>query len=595
MVRASSLNMGHVRAVTKLVWGLAGGGVRVRLVVVVVLVFASSVLTALGPLLLKWIVDDFTGAAHAAAPMLALVGLYIASQWLGRVVGEIRGWVHTRAERRLLTALSERLFEHLMRLPLRFHLDRRTGAVSQILDNGLQGYQMILHHLVSTVLPIVGELGTVILVLARLDQPMFLWLFCASIVCYATAFSFAAMSIVAPAQAASAVHVEASARVTDSLLNYETVKYFAAERLVQDEVRNALVRTEEGWVSFARRSALNGLGVATVFAAFLAISVGYAAREVEAGRMTVGEFVLVNAYMLQVVRPIEMIGYAMQAFSQGMAMLSGLLDLFKQLPEPQQPDREVALPGPSSLEFRDVAVSYETDRPGLRDVSFKVAPGKTLGIVGASGAGKSTIVRLLVRMLEPDRGTISIDGIPLSQIPIAQLRRLIAVVPQDCVLFNDTIAYNIGFGKAGSAHPDVEAAAELAHLERFIEGLPQGYDTIVGERGVKLSGGEKQRVAIARAAIKRPLIYVFDEATSSLDSQTEKEILRNIRVISRSCTTLIIAHRLSTTIHADEIAVLQDGTVVERGSHLALLTQRGAYWRLWEAQQEAAEKLRGRA
>jgi ABC-type transport system involved in Fe-S cluster assembly fused permease/ATPase subunit len=596
MLRASALNTGHIRAVTRLVWGQASRDVKVRLAIVVVLVVTSSVLTALGPLMLKWIVDHFTGAAPAAgASVFVLVGLYIASQWLGRAVGEIRAWMHTRAQRRLFTALSERLFEHLMRLPLRFHLDRRTGAVSRILENGLQGYQMILHHLVSTVLPLAGELGTVILVLARLDQPVFLWLFCASIVCYGVAFAFAAMSIVAPAQAASAVNVEANARMTDSLLNYETVKYFAAERLVQSEVSAALVRTEQGWVRFARLSARNGLGIATVFAAFLAVSVGYAAREVEAGRMTVGEFVLVNAYMLQVVRPIEMIGLAMQAFSQGLAMLSGMLDLFKQVPEPLLPDREIELRGPTSLEFRDVAVSYQADRPGLRGVSFRVPPGKTLGIVGASGAGKSTIVRLLVRMLEPGSGAILIGGIPVSELPISQLRRLIAVVPQDCVLFNDTIGYNIAFGKPGGSRQDVEEAAELAHLQRFISRLPEGYDTAVGERGVKLSGGEKQRVAIARAAIKRPLIYVFDEATSSLDSQTEKEILHNIRTISRSCTTLIIAHRLSTTVHADEIAVLHDGMVVERGSHVSLLSQRGAYWRLWQAQQEAAEKMQGHA
>jgi ABC-type transport system involved in Fe-S cluster assembly fused permease/ATPase subunit len=432
-------------------------------------------------------------------------------------------------------------------------------------------------------------------VMTRLDQPVLLWLFCTSIVCYGVAFSRAAMSILAPAQAASAVHVEASAKLTDSLLNYETVKYFTAERLVQSEINTALVRTEEGWIKFAARSARNGLGIATVFAAFLAASVGYAAREVDAGRMTIGEFVLVNAYMLQVVRPIEMIGQAMQAFSQGMAMLGAMLDLLKQVPEPRQPDGEVELHGPTSLEFRDIAVSYQTDRPGLRGVSFRVPPGKTLGIVGASGAGKSTIVRLLVRMLEPDSGTILIDGIPISQLPIPQLRRLIAVVPQDCVLFNDTVGYNIAFGKAGSSRSEIEEAAQLAHLQRFIDRLPEGYETLVGERGVKLSGGEKQRVAIARAAIKRPLIYVFDEATSSLDSRTEKEILRNITAISRFCTTLIIAHRLSTTVHADEIAVLHDGIVVERGSHAALLSQRGTYWRLWEAQQEAADQLRGHA
>ena len=373
--------------------------------------------------------------------------------------------------------------------------------------------------------------------------------------------------------------------MTDGILNYETVKYFTAESIIQEKVSRALSRTEVEWVGFYRRYAFNGLGVATIFAAFLGATILYAANEVQAARMTVGDFVLVNTYMLQVVRPVEMLGYAMQGLSQGVAMLEKMLALFREAPERQQTDDRISLGGPGKLEFENVTLSYRRDRSVLKGVSFKIPAGKTLGIVGASGSGKSTIVRLLVRLFEPDSGRVFLDGVPLSDLSLPKLRQSIAVVPQDTVLFNDTIGYNIAFGKAHSTRDEIEQAAKLAHLHDFILSLPDQYDTRVGERGVKLSGGERQRVSIARAAIKRPRIYVFDEATSSLDSNTEREILRNLQEISRSSTTLVIAHRLSTVVHADEIVVLEAGTIVERGTHASLLRQNGRYAALWEAQQ----------
>ena len=376
--------------------------------------------------------------------------------------------------------------------------------------------------------------------------------------------------------------------MTDSILNYETVKYFTAESVVQERVSRALTRTENGWIGFSRRYAYNGLGVATIFAGFLAVTVLYAAHEVQAGRMTVGSFVLVNTYMLQVVRPVEMFGYAMQNLSQGMAFLGKMFEIFRERAEPPPSDVPPAGDGagPGRLDFEAVGVSYRADRVILQDVNFTVPAGKTLGVVGGSGAGKSTLVRLLVRLIEPDAGRILLDGTAIGDLPLCAVRQAIAVVPQETVLFNDTIGYNIAFGKAGSTPAEVEHAARLAHLHDFIMSLPDGYDTRVGERGVKLSGGEKQRVSIARAAIKRPRIYVFDEATSSLDSNTEREILRNLREISRFSTTLVIAHRLSTVVHADEILVLEGGTIVERGSHAALLRQNGRYATLWEVQQK---------
>jgi len=588
MMQKLRRSMASLREVIGLIWTDATGFVRLRLVVALLLIMAASAMTALGPVALKLVVDGFAGQGSAAGvSAVTLIGLYVLSQWLARTVGEIRGLVYARAERRMSRMLSERLFAHVMRLPLRFHLERQTGAISQTLDNGLNGYQMVLHTLVFTILPVATELGTIVFVLSRLNQPAFLGLFAGAIVAYAVVFWYSAFTIMAAAKAASDSQINATAVMTDSILNYETVKYFTAESVVQERVSRVLTQTEDGWVGFYRRWAYNGLGVATIFAGFLAVTILYAAREVQGGRMTVGSFVLINTYMLQVVRPVEMLGYAMQSLSQGMAFLEKLFDIFREKPEPfVVSDMSPTGAGVGKLDFEAVGVAYRSDRVILRDVNFTLPAGKTLGVVGGSGAGKSTLVRLLVRLIEPDTGRILLDGISIGDLPLSTVRQAIAVVPQDTVLFNDTIGYNIAFGKAGSTQAEIEHAARLAHLHDFIMSLPDGYDTRVGERGIKLSGGEKQRVSIARAAIKRPRIYVFDEATSSLDSHTEREILRNLREISRFSTTLVIAHRLSTVVHADEIVVLEGGTIVERGSHSALLHQSGKYAALWQAQQQ---------
>jgi ABC-type transport system involved in Fe-S cluster assembly fused permease/ATPase subunit len=579
----------HLREVIALIWTDATGFVRFRLVVALLLIMVASAMTALGPVALKLVVDRFTGHPGAIGAIglsvVALIGLYVLSQWLARTVGEIRGLVYARAERRMSRMLSERLFAHVMQLPLKFHLERKTGAISQILDNGLNGYQMVLHTLVFTILPVATELGTIAVVLSRLDQPAFLGLFAGALVAYALVFWYSALTIMKAAHAASDSQVNATAVMTDSMLNYETVKYFTAESVVQDRVSRALIQTEDGWVGFFRRYAWNGLFVATIFAGFLGVTIFYAAHEVQGGRMTVGTFVLVNTYMLQIVRPVEQLGYAMQMLSQGLAFLGKMFEILRESPESGAGVAGSAPAGGGRLEFHEVGVSYRSDRVVLTDVTFSVPAGRTLGVVGGSGSGKSTLVRLLVRLIEPAAGRILLDGVSIGELPLAWLRQAIAVVPQETVLFNDTIGYNIAFGKEGGTQAEVEHAARLAHLHDFIMSLPEGYQTQVGERGIKLSGGEKQRVSIARAAIKGPRIYVFDEATSSLDSNTEREILKNLREISRFSTTVVIAHRLSTVVHADEIVVLDGGTVVERGTHAVLLRQRGRYAALWEAQQ----------
>jgi ABC-type transport system involved in Fe-S cluster assembly fused permease/ATPase subunit len=581
--------LASVRAAIALIWLHTDCFVKIRLLVAVFSLVLASIFTALGPVALKNVIDAIGGrSAGTGASITMLVILYVLTQWLARGTGELRALLYAYAERRMSRSLSEKLFAHVIRLPLRFHLGRQTGAIGQCLQNGLQGYQLVLHHLVFTFLPVVAELATIVIVLASLEQPSFFAFYAGATLCYAIVFSFTVSKVMKTARAASATSIDASASMTDSILNYETVKYFTAERVVQEKVSRALVKTEREWVSFHRLYAANGLGVATTYAAFLALTILYAVGQVQAGAMTIGTFVLVNTYMLQIIRPIEMLGYAVQGFSQGIAMLDSMLKLLQEKPESDEAGTTVAATGPGSLEFDSVSVSYRSDRTILNGVSFRIPAGKTLGIVGTSGAGKSTIVRLVTRLLEADSGCILLDGVPISQRPLADVRQAIAVVPQDTVLFNDTIGYNIAFGKHGCTQQQIEDAARVAHLHDFIMSLPDGYETQVGERGVKLSGGEKQRVSIARAALKHPRIYVFDEATSSLDSKTEAQILRNLEEISTAHTTLVIAHRLSTVVHADEIVVLEHGTIAERGTHSSLIEQNGRYAALWRAQHAAS-------
>lgn len=584
---SASSGIRSLREVSALVWGQAGAFVKVRVIAALFLITAASVCTTLGPIALKRIVDSLSPPRVVApAHMAVLIALYAGSRWLARAMGEIRGFVYARAERRMLRTLSEKVFDHVLALPFSYHIRRQTGAITQSLTQGLQGYQLVMHTLVFSLLPVAAELGTILVVLSRLGRPRFFLLFAAVVVCYTIAFGYAARRTMRAARAASKAQIAAIARMTDSLMNAEVVKYFGAESSVREGVDGDLTRAEDEGVRYARQYAGNGFLVAGIYVAFLLAAFALATMDVLSGAITVGTFVLVNSYVLQLVQPIDTAGFAVQSLSQGMAYLESVLALLREkredfvagdgCPAAQHDSQEI--------EFQNISVAYRTDRTILRNVSFRVPGGKTLGVVGASGSGKSTLVRLLTRLLEPDAGQILLNGMPVSAMNLATLRESIAVVPQDTILFNDTLAYNIGFGKTGSTQEEIEEAARLAHLHDFIASLPEGYQTMVGERGVRLSGGEKQRVSIARAALRRPKIYVFDEATSSLDSKTEREIARSLEEISRTRTTFIIAHRLSSVVHADEIIVLDAGTIAERGTHASLLAKKGRYAALWDAQ-----------
>lgn len=577
------------RDVSVLLWTSASRAVKFRLALALLSVVAGSIAMALSPVVMKFALDALT-RPRPGVSLGMLLALYVLTHWLARVLVEVRMYVHAQVDRRMFRTLSDRLFDHVMQLPLRYHLNRQTGVMTSTLTNGLQGWQMILQTLVMTTLPVLIEIGTVAVVLISLREAHFLAFFCVAMICYAIVFGYGAVRVMSSARSASTSQALAWGVLTDSILNYEAVKAFTAESVVRKRFDDSLLRTESEWLRFYRLRVRIALLMATIFATFLAVATFYSANRVQSGAMTVGTFVLFNTYMFRLVQPLEMMGVAMQQLSQGLAFMGKLLEIFRETPEPQGRDEQSLPGGPGRLEFRHVSLAYREDRPVLKDVSFEIPAGKTLGVVGASGAGKSTLVRLLLRMVDPDGGTIVLDGMPLAQLSLQGLRQAIAVVPQDTVLFNESIRYNIAFGKANSTQEQVERAARLAELHDFVMSLPNKYDTNVGERGVKLSGGEKQRISIARAAIKQPRIYVYDEATSSLDSRTESEIMANLREISRDSTTLVIAHRLSTVVHADEIVVLEDGVIAERGTHTGLLRLNGRYTRLWKAQQEIQMK-----
>lgn len=588
-----------------LVRGQADRFVVGRLTVALLLVFVSAALAALAPIALKFAIDALgTGNPKAIdLPALSgaglittsiilgpvmLVGIYLACLWASRSFGELRWFLYGTADRRLQRGLSRKLLDHIIKLPMNFHLNRSTGGINQTLVQGLSGYSIILNHAIFTVLPVIVEVAIIAVVLSVFFSGAFLVILGVSVLAYAAAFAIGVKQIIGPIRAASASQIASYANLTDSLLNSETVKYFGAEAVVGERYDQALKTSEGHWARFYWRKSSNGLLVAAVFAGSLGAALFLGARQVAAGQMTVGDFVLVNAYMLQIVRPMETLGAAFRDLTYGAAFIEKMTAVMARTPEhsvgPPSGTNTAAI-GSGEISFHDVSFSYLPEQPVLRDISFTAQPGKTTGIVGGSGAGKSSMIRLLMRLYDLDSGEIRLNGISTSSLTLAEVRGAIAIVPQETVLFNDTISYNIGFGRQGATQAEIEQAARFAEIHNTILSMPNGYETMVGERGLKLSGGEKQRVSIARAALKHPQLFVFDEATSSLDSKTEQGILDNLIAVARGTTTIIIAHRLSTVRHADQILVLDKGRIAERGSHDVLLAQHGLYASMWHTQQ----------
>jgi ATP-binding cassette subfamily B protein len=516
--------------------------------------------------------------------------LYGLSRIAMALLTQVRDGLFAKVAMHAVRQLALRTFEHMHRLSLRFHLERRTGGLTRVLERGRNGIEELTRLFVLQLIPTIVELVLVIGILAY----EFTWLYSAVVVGMVAlylAYTYKATEWrIAIRKRMNDSDTDASTKAVDSLLNFETVKYFGAEARETQRYDHSMARYEKASTQTYTSLAVLNAGQAVIFTIGMTLIMALAARDIMAGRATIGSFVLVNAMLVQLYIPLNFMGMLYREIKQALIDIDDMFRILEQNPEIQdRPSAKPLVVTEGTVRFEDVHFAYVPEREILKGVSFEVPAGKTVAIVGPSGAGKSTISRLLFRFYEPTRGRILIDGQDISDVTQKTLRAAIGMVPQDTVLFNDTIGYNIQYGRWEATDEEMREAARLAQIDRFIGLLPEGYETSVGERGLKLSGGEKQRVAIARTILKGPPILVLDEATSALDSFTEKEIQDALDRVSRGRTTLVIAHRLSTVIGADEIIVLDHGVIVERGTHNALLAKGGVYAALWNRQREAEQ------
>jgi ATP-binding cassette subfamily B protein len=581
-----------LKLVLPFLWPRDDPKLRFGLVVSLVMLGVTASANALVPILFALAVDRLTakGDALLVAP-IALLLSYGFMQWLQRVLNEGR-WLHYGpVEQRMSRTVALTVFRHINELSLRYHLSRRTGALARYLDAGIKAVENLLFNSVFVILPILAEVAIICAVLLGRYDAAFTAIIVATLVLYCGALVVGSEKVRVHQRRANVANAEAMGKAVDAMLNYETVKYFGNEGHVARRYDASLREVERLHIKNYKFLSYTGIVQMTVIGIGMTLLVVLAALRVESGAMTVGGFVLVNTYLLQLMRPVERLGQLYRSIKQELVETEQMLSLLDRKPEiVDAPDARPLPAGPGEIRFDNVSFAYDPRRPILTDISFVVPPGATTAIVGPSGAGKSTIARLLFRFYDPTIGRVSVDGADAREVTQDSLHAAVAVVPQDSVLFNESVLYNLEFGRPGAPRAEIEDAARLAEIHDFIVSTPDGYETVVGERGLKLSGGEKQRVAIARAVLKRPRIYVFDEATSSLDSHTERAIQDNLRKVSHGVTTVMIAHRLSTIIHADEILFLDDGRIVERGTHDALLAANGPYAALWRRQLEARNK-----
>jgi len=579
-----------IRTLLPYLWPPGERGLRIRVVAAMICLVAAKVVSVGVPLLYKRAVDALT-PGHDAAVMVPVAVLlaYGLARILGGSFGEVRDIIFAKVGQRAIRSVGLGVFRHLHRLGLRFHLDRQTGGVSRAIERGTKGIEFLLQFMLFNILPTLLEIAMVTAVLWGLYDVSFALITAGTIAIYVTFTLGLTEWRTKFRRTMNETDSEASTKAIDSLLNFETVKYFCNEEHEAGRYDRALARYETAATKSKVTLSLLNIGQGAIIAVGLTLVMLQAARGVAAGTMTVGDFVLVNAYLMQLYLPLNFLGFVYREIKQSLTDMESMFRLLGENAEIE--DAPHALPlrlGGGEVRFGGVRFGYDPDREILSGVTFTVPAGRTVAIVGPSGAGKSTISRLLFRFYDVGGGSVAIDGQDLRDVTQASLRTAIGIVPQDTVLFNDTIRYNIAYGRPGAGQEEIEEAARLARIHDFVVSLPQGYDTRVGERGLKLSGGEKQRVAIARTILKRPAILIFDEATSALDTHTEKEIQISLREVSRNRTTLIVAHRLSTVVDADEILVLDHGRVVERGRHAQLLEADGRYAGMWRKQQEAA-------
>jgi len=579
-----------VKGLGPYLWPRDSFELRARVVVALTLLIAGKLVNITVPLLYKQAVDALTGAAAAAiAVPVGVIFAYGLARVMSQGFNQLRDGVFAKVAQRAVRRIALSAFRHIHSLSLRFHLERRTGGLARAIERGIAGIEFLLSFMLFNVIPTLFEIIVVSAILWRLYNWQFAAVTLATIVVY-IAFTFIVTDWrVRFRREMNERNSEANTKSVDSLLNYETVKYFANEEHEAERYDRALRAYERAAVKSETTLAFLNIGQGTIIAIGLIGIMLLAGQGVAAGRMTIGDFVLVNTYLIQLYQPLNFLGMVYRNIKQSLTDLEHMMSLLKIPPEVEdRPGAPALLLKSGAVAFRHVDFRYDPRREILRDVDFAVPPGAKVAIVGPSGAGKSTIARLLFRFYDVSDGAIEIDGQDIRDVTQDSLRRAIGVVPQDTVLFNDTIYYNIAYGRPGASRAEVEEAARLAHIHDFVAALPDGYQTMVGERGLKLSGGEKQRVAIARVILKAPRILVFDEATSALDTKTEREIQASLAEVAAGHTTLVIAHRLSTVVDADEILVLEAGRIVERGHHRELLLRGGVYAAMWARQQEAA-------
>jgi ATP-binding cassette subfamily B protein len=540
------------------------------------------------PLVLKEIVDSLEKGEQTLLilPLFLLLG-YGVLRLASSLFNELRDAVFARVRYRAMRNLSNKVLAHLHDLSLRFHLERQTGAISRDLERGTRSVSTILNYMVFSILPMVVEFSLVAAVLLTQYEMVF------TLVTFGTVVVYVGFTLAITEWRMEFRHImnrldsEANNQAFDSLINYETVKYFGNEALELRRFDETLSKWEENAVKSQTSMSLLNFGQGSIIAIGVAIIMLFAANGVVDGRMSIGDLVLVNTFMLQLFIPLNFLGIVYRQIKYSLADMDLIFKLLEREPEITDAEGASALAlQRGEVRFRQVDFAYQPERQILHKVDFTLKAGEKLAVVGHSGAGKSTLSRLLFRFYDVSRGAISIDGQDIRLLTRQSLRAAIGIVPQDTILFNDTILYNLAYGNPQASRAEIEEAARIAHISDFIEQLPDGYLTVVGERGLKLSGGEKQRVAIARAMLKRPQILIFDEATSSLDTKTEQAIQATLGEVARNHTTLVIAHRLSTVVDADRILVMDQGRIVEQGTHQTLLQQQGRYQQMWLLQQK---------
>lgn len=565
---------------------------RGRVLVALVSLILAKLATVGIPVLLKDIVDtlDVEKGQALVLPIVLFLG-YGALRLGSSFFNEMRDAVFARVRYGAMRKLSHQVLQHLHRLSLRFHLERRTGNITRDLERGAQSVSSIMNYMVFNILPTIAEFMLVAVILLSQYEPRF------TIVTFLTVAIYVVYTMLVSEwrmhfrHRMNALDSQANGQAVDSLLNYETVKYFNNEQFELNRYHDTLDEWEKAAVKSQTSMSLLNFGQGAIIAIGLTFIMIYAGHGVVNGEMSLGDLVLVNTLMLQMFMPLSFLGIIYRMLKYTLADMDLVLKLLNREEEIRDaPDAVPLQVSRGEVHFEHVAFAYSPDRPILRDVTFTIRPGQKVAVVGHSGAGKSTLARLLFRFYDVSAGRVLIDGQDIRKVTQQSLRDAVGIVPQDTVLFNESIFYNIQYARPGASQEEVEQAARMAHIHEFIVNLPQGYDTVVGERGLKLSGGEKQRVAIARVILKNPAILVFDEATSSLDSQSEQAILKALHAVAEQHTTLVVAHRLSTIVDADEILVMEAGQILERGTHTTLLARDGLYRQMWRLQQKEQQQ-----